>query len=35
VLAPPVDLAAMLVLRVLNNGMINGTVLRLDGGYHR
>ena len=26
---------AMLVIHVLNNVMINGTVLRLDGGYHR
>jgi NAD(P)-dependent dehydrogenase (short-subunit alcohol dehydrogenase family) len=26
---------AMLVLHVLKNVMINGTVLRLDGGYHR
>jgi len=26
---------AMLVLHVLSNVMINGTVLRLDGGYHR
>jgi NAD(P)-dependent dehydrogenase (short-subunit alcohol dehydrogenase family) len=26
---------AMLVLHVLENVMINGTVLRLDGGYHR
>lgn len=26
---------AMLVLHVLNNVMINGTVLRLDGGHHR
>jgi NAD(P)-dependent dehydrogenase (short-subunit alcohol dehydrogenase family) len=26
---------AMLVLHVLANVMINGTVLRLDGGYHR
>ncbi len=26
---------AMLVVHVLNNVMINGTVLRLDGGYHR
>jgi NAD(P)-dependent dehydrogenase (short-subunit alcohol dehydrogenase family) len=26
---------AQLVLHVLNNVMINGTVLRLDGGYHR
>jgi NAD(P)-dependent dehydrogenase (short-subunit alcohol dehydrogenase family) len=26
---------AMLALHVLNNVMINGTVLRLDGGYHR
>ena len=26
---------AMLVIHVLKNVMINGTVLRLDGGYHR
>jgi NAD(P)-dependent dehydrogenase (short-subunit alcohol dehydrogenase family) len=26
---------AMLVIHVLNNVMINGSVLRLDGGYHR
>ncbi len=26
---------AMLVLQVIQNIMINGTVLRLDGGYHR
>lgn len=26
---------AMLVLHVIKNVMINGTVLRLDGGYHR
>jgi hypothetical protein len=26
---------AMLVLHVLKNVMINGSVLRLDGGYHR
>ena len=26
---------AMLVIHVLHNVMINGTVLRLDGGYHR
>jgi NAD(P)-dependent dehydrogenase (short-subunit alcohol dehydrogenase family) len=26
---------AMLVLHVIRNTMINGTVLRLDGGYHR
>ena len=26
---------AMLVLHVLSNVMLNGTVLRLDGGYHR
>ncbi|WP_300329019.1 SDR family NAD(P)-dependent oxidoreductase [Accumulibacter sp.] len=26
---------AMLVLHVLKNVMVNGTVLRLDGGYHR
>lgn len=26
---------AMLILHVLSNVMINGTVLRLDGGYHR
>ena len=26
---------AMLVMHVLKNVMINGTVLRLDGGYHR
>jgi NAD(P)-dependent dehydrogenase (short-subunit alcohol dehydrogenase family) len=26
---------AMLVVHVLNNVMINGTVLRLDGGHHR
>jgi NAD(P)-dependent dehydrogenase (short-subunit alcohol dehydrogenase family) len=26
---------AMLVLHVLKNVMINGTVLRLDGGHHR
>jgi NAD(P)-dependent dehydrogenase (short-subunit alcohol dehydrogenase family) len=26
---------AMLVMHVLQNVMINGTVLRLDGGYHR
>lgn len=26
---------AMLVLQVIHNVMINGTVLRLDGGYHR
>ena len=26
---------AMLVIHVLSNVMINGTVLRLDGGYHR
>jgi hypothetical protein len=25
----------MLVLHVLKNVMINGTVLRLDGGHHR
>jgi NAD(P)-dependent dehydrogenase (short-subunit alcohol dehydrogenase family) len=26
---------AMLVLHVIKNVMINGSVLRLDGGYHR
>ena len=26
---------AMLVMHVIQNVMINGTVLRLDGGYHR
>ncbi len=26
---------AMLVIHILHNVMINGTVLRLDGGYHR
>jgi NAD(P)-dependent dehydrogenase (short-subunit alcohol dehydrogenase family) len=26
---------AMLVIHVLKNVMINGSVLRLDGGYHR
>jgi len=26
---------AMLVMQVIQNVMINGTVLRLDGGYHR
>ncbi len=26
---------AMLVMHVIRNVMINGTVLRLDGGYHR
>jgi 3-hydroxyacyl-CoA dehydrogenase/3-hydroxy-2-methylbutyryl-CoA dehydrogenase len=26
---------AMLVMHVISNVMINGTVLRLDGGYHR
>jgi hypothetical protein len=25
----------MLVIHVLKNVMINGSVLRLDGGYHR
>ena len=26
---------AMLVIHVIQNVMINGTVVRLDGGYHR